>query len=102
MAAIACVPTTATKEQTCVRIDATALDVNDSSTYDANTYPTETPYTYYIEAVGTGGTTLRSEEFGGPAFSVQGWMFDKDATYTVSLRDASDDSEVVSTTIVVS
>ena len=102
MATIACVPTTATKDNTCVRVDAAGLTVNDSAAFSASIYPTEPQILYYIEATGSGGTTLTSERFGGPAFSVQCWMFDAAATYTVAVKKDSDDSTVASTTIVVS
>jgi hypothetical protein len=101
MAAIACSPTTATKDNTAVLISASALTPNDASGYDPTAYPTEPAILYYIEASATGATTLTSERFSGAAFSIV-WMFDTAATYTVAVKKDSDDSTVASTTIVVS
>ena len=107
MATLAVVPASGSvvSVQSAVRVTVSGADVNDTTTYDTTKYPTETPFVYYFRLAQAGQDNLESHRFSVSADGDAWWdnvILPAAGTWTLSLRDASDDSEVVSTSVVVS
>lgn len=105
-AAVAAVPTTGTAKSTVFRIDVTGAPANTTTGYTTTIYPTEPEVVYYLAFTATGADTKYSYRFSTNPYdgthSFNNFMFDKAATWTVTLTDAADDSSVATTTVVVS
>jgi hypothetical protein len=90
---------------TVVRVNVTGADTNDASTYSSSTYPTETPYSYFIRFRKSGVDDKKSYVFnvasdGTHAFN--NFVFDAAGTWTVTLRNAATDAQVATASVVVS
>ena len=107
MASLTLVPASGsiTAKRTFVRVTVSGADDNDASSYDVDNYPTEDEKRYYLLFDAPSGTDdKRSYEFNVSADGdhvFNNFMFDVDGTWTVRLRDASDDSDVTTASVVV-
>jgi hypothetical protein len=96
--------TTVVAKKDGVNLTATGLEANDDSAYDADVYPTSPAFVYRIRCRMTGEDDLLSQRF-SPNGGTHTWpavIFPTDGTWTCTVRDTSDDSEVASLSVVVS
>jgi hypothetical protein len=78
---------------------------NDASEYDVEAVPTEPELRYYFTLSKAGQDTLRSHVFSTDADGSHVWnsvTFPAAGTWTLAIKDASDDSTVTSTSVSVS
>ena len=93
-----------TAAQDACRIDVTGADQNDDTAYDVNEYPASPAFVYQIRARATGQDDLLSPEFGVNETGGFSWpevMFPAAGSWTVTLRDTSDDSQVATLAVTV-
>jgi hypothetical protein len=107
MATLTLTPTSGniTANKTVVRVNVAAAADNDSTTYDVLHHPAEDPFTYYLlfDAPGT-VDNKKSYLFNVGAdgkHEFNSFVFDAAGSWTVRLRDASDDSDVATSVVVV-
>lgn len=75
------------------------IPTNDETAFDADDYPTSPALVYRFRARKSGEDDLLSEPFSPNFDGIHQWLavvFPAAGTWAVSLRDVSDDSEVVS------
>jgi len=90
---------------TTVRVNVTGADTNDAATYNTATYPTETPYSYFLRFRTAGVDDKKSYVFNVSAdgdHEFNSFVFDAAGTWTVTLRNAATDAEVATASVVVS
>lgn len=108
MATLTLVPASGsiTAKETVVRVTVAGADANDASTYDVDNYPTEDAMEYYLLFDAPSGTDdKRSYTFNVSADGehvFNNFIFDAAGSWTVRLRDASDDSDVATSAVTVS
>ena len=94
-----------TAKKTVVRVNVSGADTNDASTWDPGNTPTEDVYSYYLLFDAPAGTDdKKSYLFNVSAdgdHEFNNFMFDAAGTWTVRLRDASNDSDVTTASVVV-
>ena len=103
-ASVTCSPASPTAVLTACNITVTGADANDLTAYDEDATPTSPPFKYYILADAPSGDDLRSHEFNVSADGGHVWMnviFPVAGSWTLRLRDASDDSDVDTTAVTV-
>ncbi len=84
-----------------VNLTATGLDANDDTAYDDEFYPTSPALVYRIRCRMTGEDDLLSQRF-SPNGGTHTWpavIFPAAGTWTCTVRDTSDDSEVASLSV---
>ncbi len=87
-----------------VNLTATELDANDVTAFDADEYPTAPAIVYRIRCRLAGEDDLLSQRF-SPNGGTHTWpavIFPVDGTWTCTVRDTADDSEIASLSVVVS
>lgn len=90
---------------TVVRVNVTGASSNDSSTYNASNYPSETAFSYFIRFRKSGVDDKKSYVFNvatGGTHEFNNFVFDAAGTWTVTLRNAATDAQVATATVVVS
>jgi hypothetical protein len=104
MATVTCTPAAPIAVVSACRIDVADADANDASNWDPDEYPSMPQLTYYLEATASGEDALRSHVFApnGGAHQWNNLIFPAAGSWTVALRDASDDSSVASVGVTVS
>lgn len=107
MAAVSITPASGsiTAASTVCKINATAVDSNDATAYDANLDPSEPELRYYFELSKSGTDSLISHTFSSSSDGLHQWdnvIFPVAGSWTLTLRDASDDSSVASAGVTVS
>jgi len=94
-----------TAKKTVVRVNVTGADTNDTTTYNALHVPTEDPFGYYLlfdAPVGTDDKKSYIFNVGATGkHEFNNFVFDAAGTWTVRFRDASDDSDVATASVVV-
>lgn len=102
---VTAVPAAGKAKKDVFRFDISGATGNDESAFDADKYPTSPEVRYYV-AYEKGGTEYgRSQIFGVTPvgdFQIYDYIFPDTGTWTVNLRDASDDSSVATDTVVLS
>lgn len=91
--------------KTFVRVDVTGATQNDTSGYDANVYPTEPEFRYYLTFELGGAILGKSYVFGVSEdgnHTFNNYTFPEAGSWTVRLNDASDDSSVGTQAVTVS
>lgn len=86
------------------RIDVTGAEGSDVSAFDADVYPTAPERRYYITAELGGEEKGRSHVFSpnGGAHQWNGYIFPEAGSWTLHLRDESDDSSEANLAVTVS
>ncbi|TFH66384.1 MAG: hypothetical protein E4G90_03835 [Gemmatimonadales bacterium] len=108
MAALAITPASGsiTAAVSVCRIDVDAADQNDLTGFDADLYPSSPEFRYYILADAPAGVDdLKSHVFGVDENGDSAWdnvIFPAAGSWTLRLRDASDDSDVATAAVTVS
>lgn len=108
MAAIALIPASGSiiNTETAVRVEVSAADSNDLTAYDNTKYPSSPEFRYYLLFEAPAGTdNKKSYEFNVSAdgdHTFNNFIFDAAGSWTVRLRDASDDSDVTTEAVTVS
>ena len=101
---ITATPASGISANTVFRFDVAGTTPNDNTAYNGSNYPAE-PETRFYLAYEVGGKEMgRSQVFGTTpdgAFQVNGYIFPTSGTWTVNLRKVSDDSSVITATVVV-
>lgn len=94
-----------TAVKTAVKISVTGGSANDLTAYNSALYPSSPEIKQYIRATATGQPTLKSHVFtpatGGTA-EWNGVIFPAAGSWTVTLRKASDDTQLATASITVS
>lgn len=94
-----------TAAMTVCRITASGADLNDASEYDEDATPSEPELRYYFQASKTGTDPLVSHVFAPSPAGAHEWnsvIFPVAGSWTLTLKDASDDSTVATTSVTVS
>lgn len=95
-----------TAKSSACRIDVDAATQNDLTAFDADLYPTSPEVRYYILADAPAGTDdLKSHEFSPDEDGKHSWngvIFPAAGSWTLRLRNASDDSDVATAAVTVS
>jgi hypothetical protein len=104
MAAITVTPTSPFAAKDACLVSVTGADENDASKYDATKYPTEPEIKAYLKFVKGGVEYGRSYIFavssaGKHDFS--NYVFPTSGSWTVTLHDASDDSQLATQSVTV-
>jgi hypothetical protein len=90
---------------TAANISCTEEPNNDTSDFDADNYPTEPEIVYRFRARLAGQNDLLSNPFSTNPDGTAEWpsvLFPAAGSWTLTLRDTADDSQVATTTVVVS
>jgi hypothetical protein len=107
MAALAITPASGAIDatKTACRVDVTAADQNDDTGFNPANYPASPEFRYYILADAPAGTDdLRSHVFAVSDDGKHSWnnvIFPAAGSWTLRLRDASDDSDVATAGVTV-
>jgi len=102
---VSCDPAAPVAVQDFCVVSVEEADNNDASAYDDEVYPTEPEVRYYLTAELGGDELLRSHVFSTNADGTHEWinvLFPEAGSWSVVLRDASDDSSVASASVTVS
>jgi hypothetical protein len=94
-----------THKLTATNFTVAATDNNDASEFDADNYPTEPELVYILRARLSGQDDLVSNPFSTNPSGTAYWpsvLFPAAGSWTVTLRDTADDSQVATATVVVS
>ncbi len=103
--AIVLTPTGTIPAGATVRVDITGASTNDTTTYSTATYPTETPFTYYlyfsapVARFDKKSYLFNVSQDGKHTFN--SFAFDYSGSWTVRLRNAADDTDVATQTVTV-
>lgn len=104
-AAVSITPAAPVSKVSACRIDVTGADLNDATAYNAGTIPTEPELRYYLRLRKAGVDDLKSETFAPSTDGKHSWYtvtIPASGTWTLTLRKASDDSQVATASVVVS
>ena len=104
MATVTCFPASPVAVKSACNITVAAADANDAAEYDENDVPTEPAFEYYILADAPSGDDLRSHAFNVSADGDHVWtnvIFPVAGSWTLRLKDASDDSDVATQSVTV-
>jgi hypothetical protein len=104
MATVTCAPTSPFAVKSACNVTIAEADPNDLTAFDADATPTSPEFRYYILGDAPSGDDLRSHEFNVSADGDHVWMnvvFPVAGSWTLRLRDASDDSDVATVAVTV-
>lgn len=98
MASLSITPAAPTAKVSACRFDLSAVESNDSTTYNINNFPTEDAVSYRIVCSLAGQDDLVSHEFSTSSADLHTWpnvVFPAAGNWAIALVDQRDDSETV-------